>query len=425
MQVQQKSTHIQSFGGLNFINDYLNQAGFEQIVTGQLESRNILAQYSYGQLIKQLFFIALMGGDTLDESNILKEQLSDHPSLRIASADTIEYAFHELCQETKEVKAESGACHQINEHPGFNQLLVKLCSRLNLLRPGKEYMMDYDGHIVENTKGDNAFTYKKTEGYYPAICSISKLPVFMQNRNGNTPENYRQKQIIKRTVNQCRQNNITVGFFRADSCCYEKDTITYLECENITYYIRAEKNQRLIDALLDEPDWEPAMLGYRNVEVCSIEEKLFGQNKYRRIVAYRYKPQGQLSIEDVNGYRYYTVVTSDEQHTALECIEIYNQRGCDGEHHFKELDHDFGWNKLPFDSMEMNTIFMYAMSVAYLLFNAAKAAYSQKLRFVKSEMRLKNFILHFVTLPAKWIKTGRRWTLKIFTTKKYSPLWSP
>lgn len=425
MQVQQKHTHIQSFGGLNFVNGYLTQGGFESLATEQLGERNILARYSYGQLIRQLFFISLMGGDTLDESGVLKEQLKDHPGLHISSADTIEYAFQELCQKTKKVSTKGGIQHQINEHAGFNKLLPILCSRLGLLSAEDNYMMDYDGHIVENTKHDNAFTYKKTEGYYPVICSINKLPVYMQNRNGNTPESYGQMKIIEKAFNQCRENNITVDSFRADACCYEKKTIQYLESEQVTYYIRAEKSQRIMDALIDEPDWEPATLGYRNVEVCSIEEKIFGQNKCRRIVAYRYKPSGQLSIEDVDGYRYYTIVTSDAKHTALQCIEIYNQRGCYGEHHFKELDYDFGWNKLPFGSMEMNTIYMYAMAIAYLLFNAVKTAYSKKLGFVKSEMRLKNFVLHFVTLPAKWIKTGRRWVLKIFTKKIYSPLWSP
>ena len=108
----------------------------------------------------------------------------------------------------------------------------------------------------------------------------------------------------------------------------------------------------------------------------------------------------------------------------MSVIEFYNQRGCDGEHHFKELDYDFKWNKLPFDNMEMNTIYLYATIIGYLLFNASKQAFSHKLSFVKQEMRLKNFILHFVTLPAKWIKTARRWVLKIFTTKDYSPLWA-
>lgn len=424
MQVQQKATHIQSFGGLNFINDYLNKHCFSNIVLRHLGPRSILARYSYDDLLRQLFFITAIGGDTLDESGTLKEQLRDHPELTIASADTIEYAFQELRQKNKEINAASGACHQINEHTGFNKLLVTLCSKLHLLSPLQSFMMDYDGHITENNKADNAFTYKETEGYYPVVCSINKLPVYMQNRNGNTPEGYGQQAIIKAAVDNCSQRDIHINAFRADACCYEKSTIEYLESGDITYYIRAENCLRLLDALADEPDWQAAMIGHRKVEVCSVEEKIFGQNKYRRIVAYRYRQKGQLAIGDINGYRYYAIVTSDKQKTPLECIQTYNQRGCAGEHHFEEFDYDFNWNKLPFDNMEMNTIYMYAMLVAYLLFNAVKSAYAKKLSFVKETMRIKNFILHFVTLPAKWIKTGRQWILKIFTTKDYSPLWS-
>ena len=90
----------------------------------------------------------------------------------------------------------------------------------------------------------------------------------------------------------------------------------------------------------------------------------------------------------------------------------------------RELDYDFGWTKLPFDNMEMNTIYMYATIVGYLLFNAFKYEYSAKLDFVKPQMRLKNFILHFVILTAKWIKKSRRQVLQIFTSKDYSPLWT-
>lgn len=423
MQVQQKATHIQSFGGINFINDYLRRNNFAGAVTAHLGLRSILAEYSYADLLGQLFFVSAMNGNTLDESNILREQLKDHPALSIASPDTIEYAFQELRRSTSHITAPNGARHQVNEHEGFNKLLVTLCSRLKLLQPSKGCTMDYDGHITENTKNDNAFTYKQTEGYYPVVCSINKLPVYMQNRNGNTPESYDQQNIIQTAVNNCKQKGITVNTFRADACCYQQDTIEYLESENITYYIRAENCLRLIDALVDEPDWQTVTMGYRKVEVCSINEVVLG--KPRRVVAYRYKQKGQLDIFNNNGYRYYAIVTSDTKHTPLDCIETYNKRGCDGEHHFKEFDYDFNWNKLPFDNMEMNTVYMYAMLVAYLLFNAVKMAYAQKLSFVNPQMRLKSFILHFVTLPAKWIKTGRQWILKIFTTKDYSPLFTP
>ena len=168
----------------------------------------------------------------------------------------------------------------------------------------------------------------------------------------------------------------------------------------------------------------PVCSSNKKVEVCSIEERIFGEKKYRHIVAYRYKKKWQLSIDDTNGYRYDAIVTSDTEASPLECINIYNQRGCDGEHHFEELDHDFNWNKLPFDNIEMNTIYMYGMLVAYLLFNAVKIAFAKGIHFIDKTMRIKNFILHFVTLPAKWIKTGRRWILNMYTTKDYSALWS-
>ena len=72
----------------------------------------------------------------------------------------------------------------------------------------------------------------------------------------------------------------------------------------------------------------------------------------------------------------------------------------------------------------MNTIYLYATCVAYLLFNICKHCYGGKLSFVQPGMRLKSFILHFVTLTAKWMKTGRRFVLKIFTHKDYRPLYA-
>jgi hypothetical protein len=106
------------------------------------------------------------------------------------------------------------------------------------------------------------------------------------------------------------------------------------------------------------------------------------------------------------------------------CIEFSNQRGCAGEHHFKELDYDFGWRHLPFDCFEMNTVYLYLTATCYVLFHIIKQRYAAKLSFVEASMRLKNFVLHFVTLSAKWIKTGRRFVLKIFTPKDYAPLWA-
>lgn len=162
-----------------------------------------------------------------------------------------------------------GITHTLNKHEGFNKLLPMLCKQGDLLNTKQSYTLEYDGHIVKNTKADNAITYKKTEGYYPVVCSINKLPVYMENRKGNTPESYRQLEIITQKMNECKSQGIQINRFRADACCYEKKTIAYLESSSSTlqYYIRAEMNRDLRIALEDETDWQPALLNYKKIEV--------------------------------------------------------------------------------------------------------------------------------------------------------------
>ena len=424
MQIEVKQSFCQSFGGINFMDADFRRSGFHRLITEHLGHRSFNAQYSYSDVIKGLFFMFSIGGDVLDDMNTLREQMQDHPLLRVCSPDTVEYVCVELSQPVQLIATGRETTHYLNEHAGFNRLLPALCLQGGILDKEQSYTLDYDGHIIENTKPDGAFTYKQTQGYYPVVLSINKLPVYLQNRRGNTPENYMQLELIKQTDQRCKELGIQAKKFRADASCYEKDTIKYLEQNGFTYYIRAELSEGLRIALADETDWQEVMLGNRKVEVCSLEEKLFAGSTQCRIVAYRQKAKGQLTIDQINGYSYHALVTNDSTEP-LSCIEFYNQRGCEGEHHFKELDYDFGWNKLPFDNFEMNTIYLYATAVAYLLFNIFKHSYAAKTALVKTSFRLKNFILHFVTLTARWIRTGRRYILKIFTVKDYSPLWSP
>src|SRR5690606_26626090 len=150
---------------------------FDLLVGKHLGRRSTFARYGYNDLLLQLFYTACIGGSTLDESQVLKDQMKDHPSLKIASADTIEYAFQELRIPNREVTTARGARHKVNEHKGFNSLLAVVCApQLKQRGNASGFMMDYDGHIIENRKKDNAFTYKKSQGYYPVICSINKLP---------------------------------------------------------------------------------------------------------------------------------------------------------------------------------------------------------------------------------------------------------
>ena len=44
---------------------------------------------------------------------------------------------------------------------------------------------------------------------------------------------------------------------------------------------------------------------------------------------------------------------------------------------------------------------------------------SEKVKPLKKTSRLKAFILHFVSVPAKWVRTGRQNVLNLYTNKTY------
>ena len=43
----------------------------------------------------------------------------------------------------------------------------------------------------------------------------------------------------------------------------------------------------------------------------------------------------------------------------------------------------------------------------------------EKIKPLKKISRLKAFILHFVSVPAKWVRTGRQNVLNLYTNKTY------
>ena len=44
---------------------------------------------------------------------------------------------------------------------------------------------------------------------------------------------------------------------------------------------------------------------------------------------------------------------------------------------------------------------------------------SEKVKPLKKTSRLEAFILHFVSVPVKWMQTGKRYVLNLYTNKAY------
>ena len=85
----------------------------------------------------------------------------------------------------------------------------------------------------------------------------------------------------------------------------------------------------------------------------------------------------------------------------------------------RRLNNDFGWSHLPFSFMAENMVFMMVTAMLKNFYLYLVRHISEKIKPLKKTSRLKAFILHLVSVPAKWVRTGRQNVLNLYTNKTY------
>ena len=83
------------------------------------------------------------------------------------------------------------------------------------------------------------------------------------------------------------------------------------------------------------------------------------------------------------------------------------------------LNNDFGWSHLPFSFMAENMVFMMVTAMLKNFYLYLVRHICDKVKLLKKTSRLKAFILYFVSVPAKWVRTGRQNVLNLYTNKTY------
>ena len=117
-------------------------------------------------------------------------------------------------------------------------------------------------------------------------------------------------------------------------------------------------------------------------------------------------------------YTYRCILTNDRLSTEKDIIVFYNARG-ESEKNFDIQNNDFGWAHLPFSFLAENMVFMLVTAMLKNFYLYLIRHISEKVEPLKKTSRLKAFILHFISVPAKWIRTGRQNVLNLYTHKAY------
>ena len=117
-------------------------------------------------------------------------------------------------------------------------------------------------------------------------------------------------------------------------------------------------------------------------------------------------------------YTYRCILTNDYDYSVREIVELYNLRG-GKERIFDDMNNGFGWDRLPKSFKAENMVFMMVTAMLKNFYLYLVRHISDKVKPLKKTSRLKAFILHFVSVPAKWVHTGRQNVLNLYTNKIY------
>ena len=88
------------------------------------------------------------------------------------------------------------------------------------------------------------------------------------------------------------------------------------------------------------------------------------------------------------------------------------------------VTNDFGWAHQPFSFLKENTVFLLLTAMLKNFYVFLLRRIHKTMPNVKPNFRLKKFLISFVIVPAKWIRTGRRPVLNLYTKRDYVSVFS-
>lgn len=404
-----------------------HRSGLAGLIDRHLGPRVQTVGFSYSDIVGNLMSLLFTGGDCAEDLAVhLREPLYRTRGLSVCSPDTLLRGVKQLaCDSEQLIHPTSGVKHTFNINEPLNELMIKALRTTGQLSNRGCYILDYDNQVIETEKWDAARTYKKCKGYQPGIASIDDMPVYIEGRNGNSQASFAQDKTLSRMFERLSANDVRISCYRADSASYQQEVVDLVQGHTNRFYIRAKRSAKMLRQIgaIDQSDWTSITLNWQAMDVAELADwqPFDGETSYRLIVSRIKRDDQQGDLFSGSDYTYRAILTNDRTRSPQEIVSFYNRRGA-SERIFDQMNNDFGWSRLPCSFLSENTAFMILTGIIANFYRYILGLYSQRLGWLEATYRLKKFIFRFISVPAKWIKTGRRHVLKLYTEKVYRPL---
>ena len=413
-KVQIKSEKLTPFGGIFSIMEKFDSM-LSPVIDSTLGQRcSSIIGYQFSEIVRSLMSVYFCGGSCVEDvTSQLMRHLSYHPTLRTCSSDTILRAIKELTQENISYTSDQGKTYDFNTADKLNTLLINALVSTGELKEIEEYDVDFDHQFLETEKYDAKPTYKKFLGYRPGVYVIGDKIVYIENSDGNTNVRFHQADTHKRFFALLESQNIRVNRFRADCGSCSKEVVSEIEKHCKHFYIRANRCSSLYNDIFALRGWKTEEINGIEFELNSILVEKWKGKAYRLVIQRQKRMDGVLDLWE-GEYTYRCILTNDYESSTREIVEFYNLRG-GKERIFDDMNNGFGWDRLPKSFMAENTVFLLLTALIRNFYKAIIHRLDVKRFGLNATSRIKAFVFRFVSVPAKWIRTSRRYVLNIYT----------
>lgn len=444
---------ITRYGGVIPVVQEMIKRGMPELIDSHLEQqfkRKHNSKYRFSDMFISWISAAMCGATRIDHVTGLKEDLEVIPELNVPSHDTVGRMMKSLATEI--ISDSRKMNYQINDNYyddniHLNRLLIQVTKKMGILNEHEEYVLDVDCTFID-TRCSGAISMKDKDapGFFPMICLIGDLPVFVSMRNGNSISDYRIKECIEQCLDLLDEENIKVKIVRTDGAGYRKELLTMLEKRQTNFVTASPVNMyfKKMFSALDNTTWKETIIETAN----SFKHCLIGEIEYTmtkvdtpfRVIALKIpskeKLQEQLDCaelerrtliknklevlnkkgklkrnnkkynegewNEVEGFQYKMITTNDFDTPAEDLIYLYNQRG-DAERKFSFMKNDFGWNLPPFMQMNENTVFFIVSAMANNVFRAIALLFNEYVDELELNARVRRFQKAFINTVATFL----------------------
>ena len=207
----------------------------ENMIDAEFGVRARHVGYQYGEILRTMMCNYLCSGDRVEDIKIYQQGIEYMPGMKLCSPDTVLRAINELTEKDIVYEAESGKSYSFNAAERLNTVMVKAAIAHRLIRPGRQYILDFYHEFMEAEKYDALHTYKGLKGYSPGVAVLTDkvtgddVIIGVENRDGNANVKFHQEDTLNRIFARLDAQGIWTMIIRCDCGSYSKEIIEAIQ----------------------------------------------------------------------------------------------------------------------------------------------------------------------------------------------------